>query len=1170
MGVFFRTRIPGLLIFAYYISLLSSADPTKDRIRLRRQFNGHGPQIDLNITVPYIFSARLYPYGQSKGDHITQLDPQPIDLHTPLKLFGRNYETLLIHKDGYLSLSPSSNFFPTDNERPVIALFWMPSKGGRVYFRETTETSILSLVQNEVNIQYRYGKEFKPSSVLIVTWEGTFSVADERTEGNIFQVAIVLSNQGTFAHFVYSRLVSNNNAAAGFSGSPFTEAHFYLPGSGTPTSSHLVEKSNIGIPGEWLFRIDDSQIYLCGAGFKGLECVDSCSPNQWYLDCSRECHCHSGVACNTETGVCPNNQCSPGWTNAPRCDEDVDECLDSLHICPEEQPDCVNTAGSYLCLCFEYDNTTNSCRSKQSGNRIPTEKIPVSVMPLVPQIAQKATPKQSIKSRDSLTTSFSVDSFGPSMTSVSQLQTIAPIFAQTDHPLTIQPVLGTRARSPSSSTTLITPPPAPICPQCDQNGHCEGNECVCNTGWTGNGIECIDLNECAQDGICGANALCQNTLGSYQCVCDVGFVATGQGCVDLDECSEGLVTCRGGVTARCVNKPGGFECQCAPGYTGSPEGPQGCQDINECDTPELYCGNKAKCKNNPGSYSCECFEGYEKAHNSTTCVDINECLLSPCDSSAVCTNLDGTFQCKCVDGFVGNGIECRETILFPTGRQTSALPQTDNAVMPYRLEQPLKVFGKEFEVVFISANGLVSFDRAFSEPVLNPESLRSIVFYPLHDSYKSKPESSVTFKEITESDATNYGLLSRASLLVQNKFNMLRFHANRLLVVTYEKLSVLNSFNQNTFQLVIAQSNDASFVIYLYENVDEDSNSAIVGFSYPNGMVSVPAKTIAKTSNVGQKGKWIWKIDNPHRIENCPAGKREPPFCEDDCTPGRWGFSCEKKCKCADGMPCDFGSGFCANGKCASGFEGPSCGNDIDECQREIHNCHVDAVCTNTYGSFTCKCRPLFAGDGVSVCKEIDECFKRFNKSCAPHSRCDTTNPDYPECVCIDRYHGDGRRLCQPDLTTTTPLSTLPTTTTVVPKIIVPKESEEDIPFNMRTWTSVESKAEVTQPIKTTEATTTKKIPQRPKVDVAKDYDDTDNDITVGSKLEDTIETSSILFLIVPGVVVGVWLVLVMVVLVQCCRRRRNVRLTKYSPQMMSYGQHGANTTSSYFGPNLN
>lgn len=43
---------------------------------------------------------------------------------------------------------------------------------------------------------------------------------------------------------------------------------------------------------------------------------------------------------------------------------DVDECAEKGNLCPREQPDCVNTAGAYLCICYEYDNITNTCKGK--------------------------------------------------------------------------------------------------------------------------------------------------------------------------------------------------------------------------------------------------------------------------------------------------------------------------------------------------------------------------------------------------------------------------------------------------------------------------------------------------------------------------------------------------------------------------------------------------------------------------------------------------------------------------------------------------------------------------------------------------------------------------------------------------------------------------------------
>ena len=39
---------------------------------------------------------------------------------------------------------------------------------------------------------------------------------------------------------------------------------------------------------------------------------------------------------------------------------------------------------------------------------------------------------------------------------------------------------------------------------------------------------------------------------------------------------------------------------------------------------------------------------------------------------------------------------------------------------------------------------------------------------------------------------------------------------------------------------------------------------------------------------------------------------------------------------------------------------------DIGECEEEIDNCHADASCTNTDGSFNCTCLIGYSGDGVN------------------------------------------------------------------------------------------------------------------------------------------------------------------------------------------------------------
>ena len=66
------------------------------------------------------------------------------------------------------------------------------------------------------------------------------------------------------------------------------------------------------------------------------------------------------------------------------------------------------------------------------------------------------------------------------------------------------------------------------------------------------------------------------------------------------------------------------------------------------------------CTNTDGSFSCKCNTGY--VGDGFSCIDIDECLTSPCDVNGECTNNVGSFICECTVGYSGNGFTCEGKI----------------------------------------------------------------------------------------------------------------------------------------------------------------------------------------------------------------------------------------------------------------------------------------------------------------------------------------------------------------------------------------------------------------------------------------------------------------------------------------------------------------------------
>ncbi|XP_012935164.1 hemicentin-1 [Aplysia californica] len=274
---------------------------------------------------------------------------------------------------------------------------------------------------------------------------------------------------------------------------------------------------------------------------------------------------------------------------------------------------------------------------------------------------------------------------------------------------------GESAKADAIPITVVVPDDSNKCSPnpCQENQVCVstsvGFRCDCVSGYTRQGINCVDINECQSGNQCPNNRQCRNTPGSFQCLCLdgsqpdnnnncpgdttttcadnpceqnqqcvdqnsgfacnclLGYMTGAVGCVDINECQQSPC----GANARCDNNLGSYTCSCLQGYQGNAN--TGCVDINECQ--QSPCGENARCNNSLGSYTCSCLQGYQDDAN-TGCVDINECQQSPCGANASCNNNLGSYTCSCLQGYQGDANtgcvdinECQFSNQCPNNRQ---------------------------------------------------------------------------------------------------------------------------------------------------------------------------------------------------------------------------------------------------------------------------------------------------------------------------------------------------------------------------------------------------------------------------------------------------------------------------------------------------------------------
>uniref|UniRef100_A0A0G4F531 EGF-like domain-containing protein n=1 Tax=Chromera velia CCMP2878 TaxID=1169474 RepID=A0A0G4F531_9ALVE len=220
--------------------------------------------------------------------------------------------------------------------------------------------------------------------------------------------------------------------------------------------------------------------------------------------------------------------------------------------------------------------------------------------------------------------------------------------------------------------------------ECDDGNTDPGDGCYggqVEDGWTctvppgETASVCTDLNECDENDpkhTCSTKATCTNlppSGGRYECACNTGYSGDGHTCTDINECQGGSHNCDV-PNSVCTNSMESFSCACKNGWSdttsdGSKATGTECQTVvgdgdvagdEECDDGNTQSGDGC---DSDGQVE----DGYTCPVGGGACTDIDECTSNAhtCDAQATCTNSDGSFSCACQLGWQGNGLSCAAT-----------------------------------------------------------------------------------------------------------------------------------------------------------------------------------------------------------------------------------------------------------------------------------------------------------------------------------------------------------------------------------------------------------------------------------------------------------------------------------------------------------------------------
>ncbi|XP_065529895.1 sushi, nidogen and EGF-like domain-containing protein 1 isoform X4 [Lathamus discolor] len=628
--------------------------------------------------------ADFYPFGPAEGDAATRKQDdggsELRPLSVPFPFFGAGHTGLYVNNNGIISfLKEVSQFtpvaFPISKDRRVVAAFWADvdnRRAGDVYYRESTEQPILERASRDIAQYFPEFPGFSAQWVFIATWyRVTFFGGNSFSPVNTFQIVLITDGKLSFTIFNYESITWTTGmhassggdfaglggiaAQAGFNAGD-GKRYFNIPGSRTDDIADVEMTTNVGIPGRWVFRIDDAQVQVGG-------CSNTTSVCLTLRPCLNGGKCIEDCITGNPSYTC---SCLAGFTGK-RCHVDVDECLSNP--C-QNGATCLNGAGNFSCMCplgFRGANCETEelpCESKVCHNGGTCQAVNgTAVCSCQPGYtgADCQTELNECESSPCLNGGHCVD------------------LVDNYTCMCLEPFVGQRCETDSS-----------VCEDrsCRNRQTCNYIRpgryiCTCSPGYYGNNCQ---YGGPRMPGACLSQP-CQNagscleTEQGYFCECREGY--TGQDCRDKlsegCECRNGGSCLEGNVTI----------CQCLPGFFGL------LCEFEVTTTPcnmNTQCPDGGYCMEYGGSYLCVCHTDYGTNHTMPS-----PCDSEPCLNGGSCEVHDDSYTCECPRGFLGKHCEKAKPRLCSTGpcRNGGTCREADGE---YHCSCPYRFTGKHCEI----------------------------------------------------------------------------------------------------------------------------------------------------------------------------------------------------------------------------------------------------------------------------------------------------------------------------------------------------------------------------------------------------------------------------------------------------------------------------------------